>query len=236
MEAELFGYEKGAFTGAIAQRIGKFERASRGTLLLDEISEMPVHLQAKLLRVLQEGEIDRLGSPHPIQIQTRVIATTNRLLPDLIRKNEFRSDLFYRLNVLRVNCPPLRGRKEAILNLTESFLRYFSMEEPFVLSESARDKILEHSWPGNIRELRNAVERAVLLAEGKKIGPEHIELEVFSNEIVPLSRLQTLAEIEQKHIFETLNHSEGNRTEAAKKLQISVRTLRNKLKEYRKSG
>lgn len=241
MEAELFGFEKGAFTGALAQRIGKFERAQGGTLLLDEVSEMPIALQAKLLRVLQEAEIDRLGGKEPVQIDTRIIATTNRDPLSLIQQGTFREDLYFRLNVLRIDCQPLRGRREAILNLAEFFLEALKerYERPELkLTAGARDKLSSHSWPGNIRELSNAIERSSLLVESNSIEAEDIQF------LLPVGRLETsmdqpaqsLAQLEQKHIENTLKGLEGNRTEAAKRLGISVRTLRNKLKEYQTAG
>ena len=237
MEAELFGYEKGAFTGALAQRIGKFERAQGGTLLLDEVSEMSLPLQAKLLRVLQESEIDRLGGKGPIRINTRIIATTNKDPFELISKGLFREDLYYRLNVFRIECHPLRERREAIRKLSQFFLenlreRYELLNQTF--SAEALEKLDKHSWPGNIRELANAIERTALMTEEALIGPEHIsflrshprpvEMETVSEE--------SLAALEKRHIEKMLEKVDGNRTEAARKLGISVRTLRNKLKEY----
>ena len=237
MEAELFGYERGAFTGAIAQRIGKFERASGGTLLLDEISEMSVGLQAKLLRVLQEGEIDRIGGKDAITINTRVIATTNRDPVALVAEGEFREDLFYRLNVIRIECVPLRGRHEAILNLAEAFLGQSSLNqgrEGMRLSPKAVDKLTSHGWPGNIRELQNAIERAVLLSDDKTLEPEHFDM-LKSTPGKTSRETHLLSEIEQEHILQVLESSRGNRTEAAEKLGISIRTLRNKLNLYGES-
>ncbi len=233
MEAELFGYERGAFTGAVSQRIGKFERASGGTLLLDEVSEMPIHLQAKLLRVLQEGEIDRLGGNNPVPIKTRIIATTNKEPLELIRNGTFRSDLFYRLNVIRIDCAPLGGRIEAIEALVGGLLNRIqescsiSTKE---LSPSALEKLMAYPWPGNVRELQNSLERALLLCDGNRLEAEHFDL----RPLIQSSSLQDggLAAVEQKHILDTLGQTDGNRTEAARKLGISVRTLRNKLKEY----
>jgi len=237
MEAELFGFEKGAFTGAWYQRIGKFERAMGGTLLLDEVTEMPPALQAKLLRVIQEGEIDRLGGRETIRINTRLIATSNKDPLGLIQNGQFREDLFYRLNVLRIDCPPLRERKEAIQNLSQFFL--LNNQEKYgrnaiKLSRTAEECLKAHHWPGNIRELGNVIERAVLLSESDEITGEEIHRLLNSSRgIQETSRGdQSLAEIEKSHIERTLQLTQGNKTEAARKLGISVRTLRNKLRLY----
>lgn len=233
MEAELFGYERGAFTGAVQQRIGKFERANGGTLLLDEISEMTVALQAKLLRVLQEGEVDRLGARDAVRIDVRTIATTNRDMEELLDGNRLREDLFYRLNVFRIDCQPLRGRPEAILSLASEFLIQAGTAQgsrPPTLSAAAREKLIGHTWPGNVRELQNSVERAILLCDGRQIEPAQLEL--ISRDSVPEQKTDSLSELEQGHILRVLQHVDGNRTEAAKRLGISVRTLRNKLNEY----
>lgn len=234
MEAELFGYEKGAFTGAVQMRVGKFERANGGTLLLDEVSEMPIHLQAKLLRVLQEGEVDRLGGREPVRINARIIATTNRDLRDLLAEGKFREDLYYRLNVFRIECLSLRGRPEAIEQLSQEFVRQSAENQgrdSIVFSTAAMEKLKTHLWPGNIRELQNMIERAVLLCDGPKIQPEHLEIGTLSPREATLPT-ESLASVEQAHIMRVLNKTLGNRTEAARMLGISVRTLRNKLKEY----
>ncbi len=233
MEAELFGFERGAFTGAIQQRIGKFERASGGTLLLDEVSEMPTALQAKLLRVLQEGEVDRLGARDAIAIDTRIIATTNRDLRELMNCDRFRPDLFYRLNVIRVDCAPLRDRPRMIQALAEEFLKQIAMRNERKvahLNSQALEKLIQYTWPGNIRELQNVVERAVLLADGSTLEARHVELLDYSasTKESPV----TLAEVERDHILEVLQQTQGSRVDAARTLGISVRTLRNKLKEY----
>jgi len=237
MEAELFGYEKGAFTGALFQRVGKFEKADGGTLLLDEISEMTTALQAKLLRVLQEGEVDRLGGKDPVRIDTRVIATTNKDPLTLISEGYFREDLFYRLNVIRIDCQPLRNRPQAVSVLAEEFLRQSSIKQEkgdLSLSSEAMEKLCAYAWPGNIRELQNAVDRAVLLVDGKTIQSEHFDSLNRRIEMQKISEGNTelLSELEESHILKVLEGSSGNRTHAAKKLGISVRTLRNKLKEY----
>lgn len=239
MEAELFGFERGAFTGALYQRIGKFEAANEGTLLLDEVSEMPFQLQAKLLRVLQEGEVDRLGARESVAITSRIIATSNKDPMKLICEGKFREDLFYRLNVLRIECPPLRGRKKAIENLCQEFLHDSlkkNNKEGVSLSDGAMEKLVSHAWPGNIRELQNVIERSVLASEGNILGEENIDFfngdGHFSGGNGKTPFQGTLAQLEREHILTILERSSGNRTAAAKTLGISVRTLRNKLREY----
>jgi two-component system response regulator FlrC len=236
MESELFGHERGAFTGAVAQHLGKFERASGGTLLLDEVSEMSVHLQAKLLRVLQESELDRLGGRESVSINCRVISTTNRDPKQSVAKGDFREDLFYRLNVIRIDCPALRGRTEAIEALSYEFLAQSGERQEKQVkgfTASAMDQLKNHSWPGNIRELQNVIERAVLLCDNSKIEEIHLDSwqKDFDSE-AGISKPIRLDEVEKKHILAILNHTEGNRTLAAEELGISVRTLRNKLKIY----
>lgn len=246
LESELFGHEKGAFTGAVARRIGKFEEADGGTILLDEISEMDVRLQAKLLRVLQEREIDRVGGSKPIRINIRVLATSNRDLKEEVRKGAFREDLFFRLNVVNLVVPPLRERPGDIIALAEHFSRKYSdlnavPHRP--LGEDAKRAIAGARWPGNVRELENAIHRAVLLAQGEEIGREAIRL---SDGAAPAAFAagengetlvgRTVAEVEQALILQTLGHCLGNRTHAATILGISIRTLRNKLKQYTEEG
>lgn len=238
MEAEFFGFERGAFTGAIAQRIGKFERANQGTLLLDEISEMPIGLQAKLLRVLQEGEIDRLGGREPIAINCRIIATTNREPRELIRAERFREDLYYRLNVVRIDCAPLKGRDEAIVALARQFLDSAAQAQGFGethLSTAAEAILVGYDWPGNVRELQNTIERAVMSADGGTVGAEHLPPlhgRIVGDTETPATT--NLAQLEKHYILKTLTQTGGNRTEAADLLGISSRTLRNKLRDYRK--
>lgn len=237
IEAELFGYEKGAFTGAVSQRIGIFERANEGSLLLDEVTEMPMPLQAKFLRVIQEGEIDRLGGGKSIPFNTRLIATSNREPKKLVTSGQFREDLFYRLNVLRIDCPPLRQREEAIRNLSEFFVHTNAEKygkSGVSLSKAALGLLVTHHWPGNVRELANVLERAVLLNEVGEIKGDEIKQLLSSRDPESSSResQRSLALVEQEHIEDVLMSSRGNRTEAAKLLGISVRTLRNKLKQY----
>jgi len=238
IEAELFGYEKGAFTGAISQRIGIFERARGGSLLLDEVTEMPLHLQAKFLRVIQEGEIDRLGGNKPISLNTRLLATSNQDVKKLVSQGRFREDLFYRLNVLSIECPPLRMREDAIRNLSGFFVRMNSEKygrTGLKISESALRALANHSWPGNVRELANVLERAVLLNESDEIQKEEIT-KLVTLESSPkgsdFSESRSLASIEKNHIESMLINVGGNKTVAAQRLGISVRTLRNKLKQY----
>ncbi|MBI1251709.1 MAG: AAA domain-containing protein [Alphaproteobacteria bacterium] len=255
LESELFGHEKGAFTGAIARRIGKFEEADGGTLLLDEISEMDLRLQAKLLRALQERVIDRVGGAKPVPVNIRILATSNRDMAQVVRAGEFREDLFYRLNVVNLRIPPLRERKADLVALANHFIAKYAKanERPArALSEDARRQVLEHAWPGNVRELENAMHRAVLLAPGDVIGadairaPDGAAVHARSD---PASRAaeaahdaartlvgRTVAAVEQDLILETLTHCLGNRTHAANILGISIRTLRNKLKLYADSG
>ena len=256
LESELFGHEKGAFTGAVARRIGKFEEASGGTLLLDEISEMDVRLQAKLLRALQERVIDRVGGSAPVKVDLRVLATSNRNLVEEARKGTFREDLLYRLNVVHLRLPPLRERPADVLELATHFARRYAEVNglpPRPLSIAAKRLITGNPWRGNVRELENALHRAVLLAQGSEIGPEAImtpEGESLGGPAPdPASRAartaeavtralvgRTVADVERDLILDTLDHCLGNRTHAAKILGISIRTLRNKLHEYVGAG
>jgi transcriptional regulator with PAS, ATPase and Fis domain len=239
VESELFGHEKGAFTGAIRQSRGRFELADRGTLLLDEISEISLHLQGKLLRVLQEREFERVGSGIPIQVDVRIIATSNRNLRKWIADGKFREDLFYRLNVVPIHLPPLRERKEDIPALAQHFLKKFNKENDRHIegiSQKVYEMFLEYSWPGNVRELENYVERAVVTAKGKILSPRDFPRELsFGRIMVPPDEIKvgsTIYEAERKLILKTLKAQGGNRTKTAKILGISDRTLRNKLQEY----
>ncbi len=233
LEAELFGYEKGAFTGANEKKAGRFELAHGGTLLLDEIGEMAMPLQAKLLRVLQEKEIDRIGSRRPITVDIRVIATTNRDLAKEVEKGNFREDLYYRLSVIPLAIPPLRERPADIPLLAEHFLnRYASRYRKRVagFTEEALHYLQSLYWRGNVRELDNLIQRAVLLGKG-----EYIEVGDLKTEKCQRSDtvIKTIREMEKELIIRTLRMTGGNRTRAAESLGISVRTLRNKLNEYR---
>jgi DNA-binding NtrC family response regulator len=258
LESELFGHEKGAFTGAVARRIGKFEEASGGTLLLDEISEMDVRLQAKLLRAIQERVIDRVGGTRPIPVDIRILATSNRNLTEAVREGRFREDLLYRLNVVNLKIRPLRERPADILELAEHFARIYSQangtrQRP--LSPEARRQLVLDRWPGNVRELENTIHRAVLLASGDEIGPEailspdgarlddpHKHLPAVAHAALAAEQVtralvgRTVADVERELILETLKHCLGNRTHAANILGISIRTLRNKLNEYAAEG
>lgn len=260
LESELFGHERGAFTGAVGSKPGKFELAHAGTLLLDEISEMPLPLQAKLLRVLQEREVDRLGGKKPLAIDIRVISTTNRDLRQMIRAGRFREDLFYRLNVVPLRLFPLRERIDDIEPLARSFFAKRGNPDA-ALTPAALDQLKQNSWRGNVRELFNVLERAAIVAQGGWVTPEHLLLDEesaprndagangvtwhsvltglgaaapdFCREQQPASAGLSVRQMEEQLIFETLRKVSDNRTQAAKLLGISVRTLRNKLKQYR---
>jgi transcriptional regulator with PAS, ATPase and Fis domain len=240
----MFGYERGAFTGALQRRLGKFELADGGTLLLDEISEMDMQLQAKLLRAIQEGEIDRLGGREPISVNVRIIATTNSDLKKDISEKKFREDLFYRLNVIPVTIPPLRNRMSDIHLLSNYFLRKYSelIGKKPVLSDEAEALLKSYTWPGNVRELENVIERAVLIADRGAVQPEHLHLEKDERVYVEVDSAtvslkgSTLWEMEKNLIVETLKEVNGNKTKASKILGISVRTMRNKLHEYKLSN
>ena len=257
LESELFGHEKGAFTGAIARRVGKFEEASGGTLLLDEISEMDVRLQAKLLRAIQERVIDRVGGSKPVPVDIRIIATANRNLAEAVKDGSFREDLLYRLNVVNLKLPALRQRPQDIVALSDHFARKYAEANgmPFrPVGEDARRQLLTAAWPGNVRELENTIHRAVLLASGDEIGPDAILapdggtlMAPSSSDTVTKAALtaeavtralvgRTVAEVERDLILDTLDHCLGNRTHAANILGISIRTLRNKLNEYTDAG
>jgi DNA-binding NtrC family response regulator len=253
LESELFGHEKGSFTGAQTKKIGKFELAHGGTILLDEISEMDLALQAKLLRVIQEREVDRVGGKDPISIDVRVLATTNRRLDESVKRGEFREDLYYRLNVIPLTLPPLRERQEDIKLLVNHFMKQFLGDNAIEVPTDVMQALQAHSWPGNIRELQNAVERAAILSRGKApstndffiAGISHsssLKTEIIK-EVAPLPESDlvirsgmTVEEMERKLILETLKSTNENRTQAAKLLGISIRTLRNKLNDYRGAG
>ena len=242
LESELFGYEKGAFTGASSAKAGKFEIADGGTLLLDEISEMSNLLQAKLLRVLQEKEIDKVGGQKPIPVDVRVLASTNTDLAERVRTGAFREDLFYRLNVVPITIPPLRARPGDVPVLARHFVRRYGRGRELELSKAAIEAMTAHSWPGNVRELENVIQRAAIVCSGEKteIGPEDIFAPGAAPVRTPSSAgIQpgtTVREMEQELILATLKRTGGNRTAAAKLLGISLRTLRNKINEYREQG
>ena len=244
-ESELFGHEKGAFTSANAKRLGRFELADKGTLLLDEISEIPLHLQSKLLRVLQEREFERVGGTKSLKVDVRIICTTNRNLDEAIDKKEFREDLFFRLNVIPLEIPPLRDRLDDIPYLAEYLVKRYCTENKKELKTFAKTTIatlMTYSWPGNVRELQNVIERAVVLDYDPVIQPEHIMLGSWSEtgmsgddeskEIVDEVGI-SLSEMERRLILRTLKSLGGNRGMTANALKISVRTLRNKLNQYR---
>ncbi len=248
LESELFGHEKGAFTGASTRRIGKFEEAHGGTLLLDEISEMDPRLQAKLLRAIQEREIDRVGGTKPVKIDIRLIATSNRDLPAEVRAGRFREDLLFRLNVVQLELPPLRSRLDDLVPLSELFIERYAGANDLPakkLDPEAVARLRRHRWPGNVREFENCIHRAVLLAQGEIIGPDAIVIPDDENTpsndpLAPAGTSalvgQSVAEVERRLIVDTLAHTLGNRTRAATILGISIRTLRNKLKQYSDEG
>ncbi|HWW46888.1 MAG TPA: sigma-54 dependent transcriptional regulator [Xanthobacteraceae bacterium] len=257
LESELFGHEKGAFTGAIARRIGKFEEANGGTLLLDEISEMDVRLQSKLLRAIQERVIDRVGGTKPVPVDIRIIATSNRNLADAVREGKFREDLWFRLNVVNLKIPALRDRPSDILELAQHFAKKYAGANGMPMrpiSADARRMLLANHWQGNVRELENTIHRAVLMAIGDEIGPDAIitpdgarldtaktspavaHATLAAEQVTRALVGQTIADVERDLILETLKHCLGNRTHAANILGISIRTLRNKLNEYSDSG
>jgi DNA-binding NtrC family response regulator len=254
IESEFFGHEKGAFTGAMAKREGRFELAHNGTILLDEISEISPQVQAKLLRVLQERELERVGGNRTIKVDVRVLATTNRRLEESVERKEFRQDLFFRLNVVPIQVPPLRDRKEDVPFLAQQFMQRFARKHGVRvrgISDAGLAALIAHRWPGNVRELQNVIERAVILCgDNGLLELEHFGLSAspsapaatapaFGSSAGPAGApaaagadLVSLAEVEKRHIFAALERTNQNRTHAAKLLGISVRTLRNKLTEY----
>jgi len=253
LESELFGHEKGAFTGAVARRIGKFEEANGGTLLLDEISEMDPRLQAKLLRAIQEKEVDRIGSTKPVKVDVRIVATSNREMESEVAAGNFREDLYFRLNVMNIKIPTLAERPGDIDILAEYFVKKYTEAngvDARPLGSDALKALRGHNWPGNVRELENTMHRAVLLASGDEIGPDAIMMsdgEISSSLGATGSESagdggtdglvgRTVADVERDLIIDTVQHCLGNRTHAANILGISIRTLRNKLKQYGNDG
>ena len=251
LETELFGHEKGAFTGAVARRVGKFEEADGGTLLLDEVTEMEPRLQAKLLRAIQEKEIDRLGGKKPIKVDVRIIATSNRNMEKAVAEKAFREDLYFRLNVMTINVPELKDRPGDLELLSRHFVEKYTEANglgPLELTREAVAKLTGYSWPGNVRELENIIHRSVLLASGDEIGADDVQLPVSPGAGVPRNGGagaeggthglvgRTVAEVERDLIIDTLQHCLGNRTHAANILGISIRTLRNKLRAYNEEG
>ena len=245
MESEMFGHEKGAFTGAIRSTKGRFELADSGTILLDEIGEMPMSLQSKLLRVLQEREFEKVGNPSPISVDVRVIATTNRDLKEEIKLKNFREDLYYRLNVVPLYLPALRDRKDDIPLLVDHFMQTYSKENSKDIqgvNDEAMDKLMSQEWRGNVRELENHVERAVVMCRDQYLDTKHFQFEKDvlrtsdSDDLEGIQPGMTLREMEKRLILSTLESERNNRTRASDILGISVRTLRNKLNEYSSEG
>lgn len=259
LESELFGHEKGAFTGAVARRIGKFEEANGGTLLLDEISEMDLRLQAKLLRAIQEREIDRVGGTQPVKVDIRLLATSNRDLESEVKAKRFREDLYFRLNVVNLALPALRDRPADISHLAHYFMEKYAEANGMAqktITPATMSLMMAHHWRGNVRELENTMHRAVLMARGNEITPDAILLsgQSFAPEASQASIVagqvahrsaapngsglvgRTVADVERDLIIDTLQHTLGNRTHAATILGISIRTLRNKLKQYNDEG
>lgn len=244
LESELFGHARGAFTGAVTAKAGKFELAQRGTLLLDEIGEMPINLQPKLLRALQERQVERLGGSHPTAVNIRVVATTNVSLCKMVEAGTFRADLYYRLNVIPLSLPPLRERREDIPDLAEFFARQFAAAAnqcvPVLHSEFIAE-LQRHSWPGNVRELANFMQRILTLSDSQEVSPEHLKAELFGSAHIRTTRFMpqasvqagtSIRELERRLLETTLRDTGGNRTRAAEMLGVSLRTIRNKIREY----
>jgi len=253
LESELFGYEKGAFTGAANRKPGKFELAHRGTLFLDEIGDLPLALQAKILRALEEKRFERVGGTVPLQVDVRVVAATNRNLKAAVAARQFREDLYFRLSVFPITIPPLRERPDDIPTLARYFIDRFCRDlnkRPLVLSPAAEDELRLYAWPGNVRELQNCIERAAILTEGETIHPRHLNLSFrgpslaapeedggpwakidLSGTLAEESR-RTLIEVERRKIEQSLKEAAGSKGRAAELLQVSFKTFTAKLKEY----
>ena len=241
IESELFGHEHGAFTGAVAARIGLFEAAHEGTLLLDEITEIPVRIQAKLLRVLEQSQFVRVGTNHSQHVDVRIVATTNRCPETEVEQQKLRADLYHRLNVLRIDIPPLRERLDDVGPLAMAFVREFSDDAPFELrlDESALKRLRQFDWPGNVRQLRNVIRRACILARQPLIEGRHLpKIEALNTEASDAPRFDALRldEIEREVILSRLERFEGNKQATAEALGVSPRTLSNKLLRYRRLG
>jgi DNA-binding NtrC family response regulator len=246
LESELFGHEKGAFTSAVGQRRGRFELADGGTIFLDEVGDVPAAMQAKLLRVLQERKFERVGGADTIDVDVRVIAATNRSLPELVKKGTFREDLFYRLNVVKIDLPPLRGRPEDIPLLATHFAAKYarSGEEPKTITPKAMERLLAYHWPGNIRELENAIERACVTARGPSLSMKDLPADIMSpnahaparsidlNKKLPELLRETVAELERRYIRRAMRKSHGNIGRCAKICGLSRRSISAKLSEY----
>lgn len=254
LEATLFGYEKGAFTGAQQAQAGKFEQAQNGTLLLDEVTEMPMALQAKLLRVLQEREVERVGGKKPVQLDIRIVATSNRAMAEAVAKGVFREDLYYRLNVFPVAIPSLRNRPGDIVPIARHFVAEHGARfarAGLSLSAAAEEALTAHTWPGNVRELENVIQRAIILAAGNEILPADLNLPLATVSMSQGSpqktpepillqegekRVDNMKDLEREHILRTLAEVNGSRKQAIERLGISERTLRYKLQQYREEG
>ncbi|PCJ52556.1 MAG: hypothetical protein COA79_23405 [Planctomycetota bacterium] len=239
IESELFGHEKGSFTGAVKTRKGRFELADRGTLFLDEVSEMPLSVQVKLLRVLQEQEFERVGSVETIKVDIRIVAAANRSLEKAVKKGTFREDLYYRLNVVEINMPPLREHKEDIPAMIKVFLKEFSSEidKKLSISPEVVDALLSYHWPGNVRQLRNMIERLTVTCFGDTIELDQLPDEIFERKLDSYKELEvsaglTMEEIERRHIINTLKRCAGKKNQAAKELKIGLKTLYRKIEKY----
>jgi len=238
LESELFGHEKGAFTGALERRQGRFELADGGTLLLDEISEISPQLQAKLLRVLEAEEFERVGGTKTLHVDVRIISTTNRDITEAIDEGSFREDLFFRLNVVPIRIPALRRRRDDIPMLVDHFLKHFADEmgiDGVSMADETMDLLIDHEWPGNVRELRNVVQRAMVLCPDSVILPEHVQSDLHTRSRQKAGSFEpgrSLDECEKEIILRTLEETNGNKTAAAEMLKVTPRTLRNKLHRY----
>lgn len=238
-ESELFGHEKGAFTGAMKERRGRFELADGGSIYLDDIDDMPIDLQVKLLRVLEEEEFERVGSSVTIQVDTRVIASTKKDLRALVAEGKFREDLFYRLNVFQIDLAPLRDRIQDLDQLIPHFVHYFTSERPVRIPENVLNCMRNYKWPGNVRELKNVIERLLLVSRGEEINYSHVPLEILCPDAMPADQIigqkpldEVLSDIEKNMIYQTLLKTHGNQSKAAQLLGLPTSTLRTKIQKY----